>query len=737
MSQLPACSSDDDSVKIVQGISSRIPSTAEAFSSDLNDPTLYVNRELSLLGFQERVLEEAQDESNPLLERLKFLSIVGSNLDEFYMVRVGGLMKQIASGVTELSPDGCSPAEQLAVVRGAAHEIMKDVAAYFLQTLVPALAKQGIHILNYGALNSKQRDHVKRIFDETIFPVLTPLAFDSGHPFPYISNRSLNLAVLIHDEQGHERFARLKVPPTIPRLLPVKRSSGGVRKDGTVPYRHAFVWVEQIVAARLVSLFPGMHVVEAHPFRITRNADMSIQELEADDLLETMEQGVRRRRFGSVVRMEVNADMPGRIRQILMANLEVDVNDAYVVNGPLGLDGLMRIARSIERAELLERPFVPFTLPPLKEESRKAGIFAAIAAQNHLLHHPYDSFSPVVDFLEAAAIDPEVLAIKMTLYRVGSNSPVVRALLKARENGKQVAVLVELKARFDEESNIGWARMLEQEGVHVTYGLLGLKTHSKVALVIRKEGRQIRRYLHLSTGNYNAVTAHLYEDLGYFTADEDFGADATDLFNFLTGYSDKRNYRKLLIAPITLRNRLQALIRREMEYGMEGHLILKTNALVDKPVIKLLYEASQAGVRIDLIVRGICCLRPGLPGISEGITVTSVVGRFLEHSRVYYCRNGNQEEIYMGSADLMPRNLDRRVEILFPVEDQDLIRYLRYDVLETYLKDNVKARRMRPDGTYERVHPEPGGELVCVQDRLLAVRERRAEIEKEQPWDVF
>ena len=399
MSQLPACSSDDDSVKIVQGISSRIPSTAEAFSSDLNDPTLYVNRELSLLGFQERVLEEARDESNPLLERLKFLSIVGSNLDEFYMVRVGGLMKQIASGVTELSPDGCSPAEQLAVVRGAAHEIMKDAAAYFLQILVPALAKQGIHILNYEALNSKQRDHVKRIFDETIFPVLTPLAFDSGHPFPYISNRSLNLAVLIHDEQGHERFARLKVPPSIPRLLPVKRSSGGVRKDGTVPYRHAFVWVEQIVAARLVSLFPGMHVVEAHPFRITRNADMSIQELEADDLLETMEQGVRRRRFGSVVRMEVNADMPGRIRQILMANLEVDVNDAYVVNGPLGLDGLMRIARSIERAELLERPFVPFTLPPLKEESRKAGIFAAIAAQNHLLHHPYDSFSPVVDFL--------------------------------------------------------------------------------------------------------------------------------------------------------------------------------------------------------------------------------------------------------------------------------------------------------------------------------------------------
>ena len=737
MSQLPACSSNDDSVNIAQGISSRIPSTADVSSSDLNDPTLYVNRELSLLGFQERVLEEARDESNPLLERLKFLSIVGSNLDEFYMVRVGGLMKQIASGVTELSPDGCSPAEQLAVVRDAAHKIMKDAAAYFLQTLVPALAKQGIHILNYGALNSKQRDHVKRIFDETIFPVLTPLAFDSGHPFPYISNRSLNLAVLIHDEQGHERFARLKVPPTIPRLLPVKRSSGGVRKDGTVPYRHAFVWVEQIVAARLVSLFPGMHVVEAHPFRITRNADMSIQELEADDLLETMEQGVRRRRFGSVVRMEVNADMPGRIRQILMANLEVDVNDAYVVNGPLGLDGLMRISRSIERAELLERPFVPFTLPPLKEESRKAGIFAAIAAQNHLLHHPYDSFSPIVDFLEAAAIDPDVLAIKMTLYRVGSNSPVVRALLKARENGKQVAVLVELKARFDEESNIGWARMLEQEGVHVTYGLLGLKTHSKVALVIRKEGRQIRRYLHLSTGNYNAVTAHLYEDLGYFTADEDFGADATDLFNFLTGYSDKRNYRKLLIAPITLRNRLQALIRREMEYGMEGHLILKTNALVDKPVIKLLYEASQAGVRIDLIVRGICCLRPGLPGISEGITVTSVVGRFLEHSRVYYCRNGNQEEIYMGSADLMPRNLDRRVEILFPVEDQDLIRYLRYDVLETYLKDNVKARRMQPDGTYERVHPEPGGELVCVQDRLLAVRGRRAEIEKEQPWDVF
>ncbi len=682
-------------------------------------------------------MEEARDESNPLLERLKFLSIVGSNLDEFFMVRVGGLTKQVKGGVTDPSPDGHSPADQLAVVRAAAHRITKVATEYLCETLVPTLAGQGIRILGYRELSGRQKRSVEKRFQETVFPILTPLAFDPARPFPYISNRSLNLAVILCDEHGQERFARVKVPASIPRLFPVRRSSGGVRRDGTVPYRHTFVWIEQVISARLASLFPGIEVKEAHPFRITRNADMAIQELEADDLLETMEQGVRRRRFGSVIRLEINSDMPERVRRLLVQNMEVDDNDVYVIDGPLGLDGLMRVSRSIERADLLDRPFVPHTPAPLKEAVREGSLFDALASQHHLLHHPYDSFSPVVDFLEVAAADPDVLAIKMTLYRVGSNSPVVAALLRARQNGKQVAVLVELKARFDEESNIGWARMLEQEGVHVTYGLLGLKTHSKVSLVVRKEGRHIRRYLHLSTGNYNAVTAHLYEDIGFFTADEDIGADATDLFNFLTGYSEKRYYRKLLIAPISLRTRVEALIRRETELGSEGRLILKTNALVDKPIIKLLYEASQAGVRIDLIVRGICCLRPGLEGISDNITVSSVVGRYLEHSRIYYFRNGGKEEIYMGSADLMPRNLNRRVEILFPVEDEHLIRYLRDDVLQTYLTDNVKARQMQPDGSYARVRPGRDEEAVCVQEHLMAMRDRRAEHEKEQPWDVF
>ena len=715
-----------------------VPQPVPAY--DLNDPLLYVNRELSLLQFQRRVFEEAQDENNPLLERVKFIAIVSSNLDEFFMVRVGGLKKQIAGGVTDLSPDGLTPAEQLAAIRKVAQALMRETHAYFQEELIPALAEHGIFILNYDELTAKQKKHAKKKFDEGIFPVLTPLAFDPGHPFPHISNLSLNLAVLIRDEHGREHFARVKVPSTIPRRLPITRSSGGVRRDGTVPYKHAFVWVEQVIAANLEMLFPGMEVIESHPFRITRNADMAIQELEADDLLETMEQSVRQRRLGSVVRLKVNSAMPPHIRNILIDNLCLDRNDGYVIDSPLGLNNLMGLYGSIERFELLEHPFVPFTPPLLKKETRESDLFTSIRQKNHLIHHPYDSFSPVVDFLEKAAADPDVLAIKMTLYRVGRNSPVVRALLKARENGKQVAVLVELKARFDEESNIGWAKVLEQEGVHVIYGLLGLKTHSKIALVIRKEGDHIRRYLHLSTGNYNAVTAHLYEDIGFFTTDEDIGADATDLFNFLTGYSDKREYRKLLIAPINLRACLEALIKREIAHqreGRAGRLILKTNSLVDKPMIKLLYKASQAGVKVDLIVRGICCLRPGLPGLSENITVTSIVGRFLEHSRIYYFHNGGDEEIYLGSADLMPRNLNRRVEIIFPIEDEAFIRHLRDEVLETYLNDTVKARRMQPDGTYIRMRPKAGADPVCVQEWLLEQRARRAEEEKKHPWEVF
>ena len=650
----------------------------------LDDPGLFFNRELSLLSFQYRVLEEAQDENNPLLERVKFLSIVGSNLDEFYMVRVGGLKKQVAHGIADHSPDGLTPSEQLAAVRKKAQVLMQTSHDYLTDTLIPELAARGIRIMNYADLTRKQRLQADRIFESTIFPVLTPLAFDSAHPFPHISNLSLNLAVLIEDDHRSERFARIKVPGTMPRLLPVFRSADDILRGVST---HIFVWVEQVIAANLETLFPGMRIVEAHPFRITRNADVAIQELEADDLLATMEQGVRQRRLGSVLRLTVNGDMPRSIREILVKNLEADESDCYVVNGPLGLMSLMSLATGTERYDLMYQAFVPFTSPKLKSDTRDGDFFAAIRTQNHLVHHPYDSFSPTIEFLEAAAADPSVLAIKMTLYRVGSQSPIVRALMKARENGKQVAVLVELKARFDEESNIGWARMLEQEGVHVIYGLIGLKTHSKVALVIRKEANQIRRYLHVSTGNYNSVTAHVYEDLGLFTIDPKLGADASDLFNFLTGYSEKRDYRKLLVAPINLRTRFEALVQREIDHqrvGRSGRLILKTNALVDKRMIKLLYTASQAGVHIDLLVRGICCLRPGLKGISDNIRVISVVGRFLEHSRIYYFKNGGEEEIYLGSADLMPRNLNRRVEILFPVEDERYVRYLRDVVLEPY-----------------------------------------------------
>ncbi|HMB93001.1 MAG TPA: polyphosphate kinase 1 [Rhodothermales bacterium] len=705
----------------------------------LSDPDLFVNRELSLLEFQRRVLEEAEDESNPLLERLKFLAIVGSNLDEFFMVRVGGLKKQVAAGVTDLSPDGMTPAEQIAAVRQVAQQLMEEAQATLRDDLLPALRSHGIFLFDYDDLNKKKKTTVDTYFEEVIFPVLTPLAFDPGHPFPHISNLSLNLAVLIRDEQGREHFARVKVPPSLPRLLPIKRSSGSVRRDGTVPYNHYFVWIEQVIAANLQALFPGMEIVEAHPFHITRNADMVIQEIEADDLLETMEQSVRQRRFGSVVRATFNSAMPEAVRAILYENLMMDPNDGYALDGPLGLSSLMSVATSIERTELRDAPFIPVTPMPLKTDLRDSDLFASLRQRPFLLHHPYDSFTPVIEFLEHAAEDPNVLAIKQTLYRVGRNSPVVKALLKARENGKQVAVLVEIKARFDEESNIGWAKMLEQEGVHVIYGLLGLKTHSKIALVIRKEGDHIRRYVHLSTGNYNAVTAHLYEDLGFFTTDPAIGADATDLFNFLTGYSDKTDYRKLLVAPITLRPRLEALIKREIKHhrkGQPSHIIIKTNALVDTAMIQLLYKASQTGVTIDLIVRGICCLRPGIPGLSETISVRSIVGRFLEHSRIYYFHNGGDEQIYLGSADMMPRNIDRRVEILFPLEEPTLIRHLRDDILATYLDDNTKARRMQPDGSYVRATPGSDERPVNVQEWLLTQRQKRTS-EERHPWEMF
>ncbi len=496
---------------------------------DLHDPRYYANRELSLLDFHRRVMEEACDETNPLLERVKFLAIVGSNLDEFFMVRVIGLKKQVIAGVVETPADGTPPAMALAEIRKVAARLMTQLRELFRDELQPALKKTGIHVLDYSALTERQKESVDGYFDEIVSKVVTPLAVDPGHPFPHISNLSLNLAVMLRDQNGIERFARIKVPTNkLPRLVPIKRSSGGIKKDGTPPQNHYFVFLEQLIAANLDKLFPGMEILAAHPFRITRDADMIIQELEADDLLETMEQSVRMRQFGSVTRLSVDDQMPSRLLEILIENLEVDHRDVYTPNGILGTSDLMSLY-SIDRPDLKDPPLRPSIPAPLQIEPHDGNFFDAISQEDILLHHPYDSFKPVVDFLQQAACDPDVMAIKQTLYRVGRNSPVVEALLEARQNGKEVAVLVELKARFDEESNISWAKMLEKEGVHVIYGLLGLKTHSKVALVVRKEGEHIRRYLHLATGNYNAVTAQIYEDIGMFTCDEDIGSDATDL----------------------------------------------------------------------------------------------------------------------------------------------------------------------------------------------------------------
>ncbi len=686
------------------------------------DPRLFVNRELSMLEFQRRVLEEAQDERNPLLERIKFLAIFGSNMDEFYMVRVSGIRKQVEARIVQVSADGLTPSEELVAIRKRAEDLFRDAQTCLKKKLIPHLEKAGIQVFDYARLNDTQKRRVDEYFKEVIYPVLTPLAVDPGHPFPHISNLSLNLAIVIRDAKGEERFARLKVPDTLPRLLPVKRSSGGVRKDGTVPYNHYFVWLEQVITANLSSLFPGMEVLAAYPFRVIRDADVEIQELEADDLLESMQLSIRRRRFGSVVQVAIYEDMPQVIRDQLVDNLEITPNDLTVQSSPLGLASLWGLYNNVDRYDLKYLPYKQKVPSVLRGLSSPAEMFDAIRQGNILIHHPYDSFTPVVDFLTAAARDPNVLAIKQTLYRVGRNSPVVEALLDASERGKQVAVLVELKARFDEESNIGWARKLEQAGVHVVYGLLGLKTHSKVAMVVRREGDGIRRYVHLATGNYNPFTATIYEDLGVLTCDDAIGADTTDLFNYLTGYSTKQDYKKLLIAPVNLRQRLETLIRREIEHaraGRKARLIFKANSLVDPDMIRLLYDASEAGVRIDLLIRGMCCLRPGVKGVSENITVTSIVGRYLEHSRIYYFLNDGAEEMYLGSADLMTRNLNHRVEVVFPVESGEILRYLRDTVLETYLKDNVRARIMQPDGKYLRAKREGKVPSLDVQEKLM------------------
>lgn len=688
---------------------------------NFQDASLYINPELSLLSFQRRVLEEAQDEGNPLLERVKFLSIVGSNLDEFFMVRVAGLIAQMDAGVLEFGPDRMSPAAQLIAIRREVKKLLADAHRYLRTRLLPALSAAGIRILDYSELTERQKQICSDYFIETVFPVLTPLAFDPGRPFPHISNLSLNLAVLIRDRSGAQHFARVKVPDSLPQLVPLSGQAARGRKRRRLNRPQAFVLLEQLIAANLASLFPGLEVLESHPFHVTRDADIAIKELEAEDLLETIEESVRQRRFGSVVRLKVHEHMPRHILQILVQNLELDASNVYRVPGMLGLGRLISVYQ-IDRPDLKYPAFVPAVPPELADGSAPEDIFSAIRMRDIVLHHPFDSFQPVVEFLRQASRDPNVLAIKIVLYRVGRNSPVVQALLEAIEEGKQVAVLMELKARFDEESNIEWAKALERAGVHVVYGLVGLKSHCKVALVVRKEEDRICRYVHMATGNYNVVTAHLYTDLGLFTADEAISSDASDLFNYLTGYSEKRDYRKLLVSPTTMRPGLEALIEREISRraaGEKAHLIFKMNSLTDARMIRLLYRASSEGVKIDLIVRGMCCLRPGIPDVSENIQVTSIVGRFLEHSRIYYFRNGGEEEIYLGSADMMPRNLNRRVETLFPLENEDLRKHMKDRILKLYLADNTKARKMGSDGVYKRVRPAKGAPIVDAQAALI------------------
>ncbi|MBM3812185.1 MAG: polyphosphate kinase 1 [Acidimicrobiia bacterium] len=679
----------------------------------LDDPALFINRDLSLLEFQRRVLEEARDPANPLLERVKFLSIVGSNLDEFFMVRVAGRKQQIAAGIVELGPDGKSPAAQLRVIREEVSRLLQDARRFLDEGLLPELASAGIHVDPYLSLSETEKAHTHRFFRDEVLPILTPLAHDPMRPFPHIGNLSLNLAVRLRDLNGKTQFAFVKIPETLPQLV---RASGRGR---TVK----LVWLEQLVQAHLDELFHGHQLLESSAFRVTRDAELDIQQWEAIDLLDRVEESVRRRHFGTVARLAVEHNMPEESLAILTSNLKnVEPADVYRLPSPLGLRRLFELWK-LDREELHDPPFYPRSPKSLRTPA--TDLFQAAKRGDILLHHPFESFETVVSFIEQAAEDEAVQAIKMTLYRVGPQSPIVNALLHAKRRGKQVAVVVELMARFDEESNIGWARALESAGIHVIYGLTDYKVHAKIALVVRKEGRKLVRYVHLSSGNYNIVTSRIYTDIGVITARAHLGAAAGDLFNFLTGHSAKTDFRKLLVAPVKIRERMRRLIRREIAHaamGSPARLIFKMNALVDKEMIQLLYMASQAGVEVDLLVRAMCCLRPGIPGISDNIRVTSIVGRFLEHSRVYYFLNAGEDELYLGSADLMPRNLDRRVEVLFPVEDHKIATRLRDEILATYLDDNVKARRLAADGTYSRL---TGNMPFNSQDALLAGESRR------------
>lgn len=687
----------------------------------LQQPGLLLNRELSWLRFNLRVLEEAEDKRHPLLERVKFLTIFATNLDEFFMVRVSGLRRQVATGTGGLSPDGMTASEQILAINQELIALSERYDLCWKQEIVPGLREAGIRVLHYGELTHRERETIQQYFYREVFPVLTPLAFDPTHPFPHISSLSFNLAVVVKDPERGDCFARVKVPDVFPRLVPISTDEDvalqqmGLGGAGKV---QQFVWLEEVIAHNLENLFPGLHVVESYPFRVTRDADVVIEEDEASDLIEAVEEQVDQRDFNSAVRLELDAATPAHIREILTRNLQLPLYLVYTGDSPIGMAGIRELY-ALERPDLKDPPFIPSVPSSL---SKSGSLFATIRQQDVLLYHPYDSFMPIVDFIREAANDPDVLAIKQTLYRVNQKSPIIDALMEARVNGKQVAVLVELKARFDEENNIEWARKLEDEGVHVVYGVRGLKTHAKVCLIVRREPDGIYRYVHLGTGNYNVVTSRIYTDVSYLTCDADISGDISDLFNSLTGYSRKHSYSKLLVAPTTMRQEILARIEREAhchrEHG-DGHLMFKMNSLVDAQCIQALYRASQAGVRIDLQVRGICCLRPGLPGISEHITVTSVVGRFLEHARIYYFHNGGQDEVFIGSADLMPRNLDHRVEVVFPVKSPHWREVIINEVLGVGLRDNVQARRLLSDGTYERVRPTDGEATVNSQEWFL------------------
>jgi polyphosphate kinase len=672
-----------------------------------------INRELSWIEFNRRVLAEAKDPSHPLLERAKFLAIFATNLDEFYMIRVSGLREQIESGISEPGPEGLPPAEIVTRINERLPALVQEHTELWKHTIKPELKANGVCVLDVGELNDSQRVYVNDYFHRTIFPVLTPLAFDPGRPFPHISNLSLSLAIAVEDKAGRMAFARVKVPPSLPRLLPLDECAAD---DGTC--QHCFVWLDQIIAMNVQSLFPGTKIIGCYPFRITRDADIEITVDEAGDLRESIERGVRERGFLDVVRLEVDDETPQDIRDILTKNLGLQSSDVLAIDGPLDLSKLWELHR-LNLPALKDPPFQPRVPPSL---SPKRDVFAEIRKADLLLHHPYDSFMPVVDFIRAAARDPHVLAIKQTLYRVGSNSPIVEALIDASQNGKQVAAMVELKARFDEENNLSWARRLEAVGAHVVFGFSGLKVHCKLCLVVRREGEAIRRYVHLSTGNYNAATSRVYTDLDLFTCDPEIGEDATNLFNFLTGYSQHNDYKALFVAPVNLRQRLTELIQREIEHHLQhsnGRMIFKMNALVDPATIQLLYRASQIGVKVDLLIRGMCSLQPGVPNMSENIRVRSVVGRFLEHSRIYWFNNHGHPEIYLGSADVMERNLDRRVETLFPLRSKSLAKRVKLEALDLGLADNVKSWELGADGAYARVQEE--GSRVNSQMKLLGV----------------